>query len=143
MLSKACEYGIRAVIYIVSQSKKDIRVGIKEISKKAGAPEPFIAKILQQLAKAGVIASAKGPTGGFYIDTSKPKIMLIDIVYAIDGDALFTTCGLGLKNCSDSRPCPIHHNFKPIRDNMLALFQTTSLNSLSKDLEMGKVFLKR
>jgi len=143
MFSKACEYGIRAVIYIVSKSKSGERISIKEISKQAGAPEPFTAKILQKLAKANIIASVKGPSGGFYIEKDAKEIMLVDIVTAIDGTELFTGCGLGLKYCSEKRPCPIHHHFKAIRDDIQNLLETTSINTLTEDLEKGLAFLKK
>jgi Rrf2 family transcriptional regulator, iron-sulfur cluster assembly transcription factor len=143
MFSKACEYGIRAVIYIVSKSKSGKRLSIKEISKKADAPEPFTAKILQQLVRAGIVASVKGPNGGFYIEENAKEIMLIDIVTAIDGKKLFIGCGLGLKQCSEIKPCPIHNEFKVIRDNLQHLLQNTSVHTLSDDLAKGIVFLKK
>ena len=68
MFSKACEYGIRAVIYIWSQSEEGKKIGIKDISKEIDGPEFFTAKILQSLAKQGVVSSAKGPNGGFFIE---------------------------------------------------------------------------
>ena len=68
MFSKACEYAIRATIYIAVQSSQNLRVGLKNISKEIDSPEPFTAKILQQLSKNNIIESIKGPPGGFQID---------------------------------------------------------------------------
>src|SRR5690606_11344144 len=66
MFSKACEYGIRAVIIIESYSKNNKKIGIKEICNGINAPEPFTAKILQNLRKLDIINSTKGPNGGFF-----------------------------------------------------------------------------
>ncbi|UII31145.1 Rrf2 family transcriptional regulator [Fulvivirga ulvae] len=143
MFSKACEYGIRATIYIASKSRNGERVGIKDICNEIGAPEHFTAKILQNLSRMKVISSVKGPHGGFYLDERAKKIKLIDVVRAIDGDKLFTGCGLGIKECSETKPCPIHNEFKAIRNTLQDMLEKTSLTDLTEDLEKGLVFLKR
>ena len=73
MFSKTCEYAIRAMIFIAQKSEHGIKVGIKEISKGIASPEHFIAKILQDLSRKGLVQSAKGPNGGFFLDTSSKK----------------------------------------------------------------------
>lgn len=142
MFSKACEYGIRAVIYIVSKSQDGNKVGIKDICREIGAPEHFTAKILQNLSRIELISSTKGPNGGFYAEAGK-DIRLIDIVRAIDGNKLFTGCGLGFKECSESKPCPIHFEFKHTRDTLEKMLTTTSVFKISEGLETGLVFLKK
>lgn len=141
MFSKACEYGIRAVIYIVSVSATGKKAGIKDICKHIKAPEPFTAKILQNLSRLGIIKSAKGPHGGFYVEQAN-NIRLIDVVTAIDGDKLFTGCGLGVDVCSEKKPCPIHNEFKTIREALRSMLESTSIQDIAKDLEKGLVFLK-
>lgn len=143
MFSKACEYGIRAMIYIASKSRSGERAGIKDICKEIGAPEHFTAKILQNLSRMNIISSVKGPNGGFYLDGSEKDVKLIDVVKAIDGDKLFTGCGLGIKECSETKPCPIHYEFKKVRDSLQLMLENTSINDLTADLEKGLVFLKR
>ena len=143
MFSKACEYGIRATIYIASQSRKNRRVGIKEISEYIDSPSAFTAKILQQLVKNKIIESVKGPHGGFEIGTEKmDKICITDIVRAIDGNEIFSSCVLGLDNCSETVPCPVHAEFKAIRTELKSLMDSTVVASLSEDLVKGRSFLK-
>lgn len=143
MFSKSCEYGIRAVIYIWSQNNRGKKLGIKDICKEIDAPEFFTAKILQSLAKQGIVSSAKGPNGGFYVDKDQEDLALIEIIRAIDGDQIFEGCGLGLKECSEKNPCPIHYGFKSIRDQLKVMLGTTSIKDLADDLEKGTVFLSR
>ena len=57
----------------------------------------------------------KGPNGGFYIPVNAKPVALIDIVTIIDGVQFFFECGLGLKECSEIRPSPIHHTYKVSR----------------------------
>lgn len=142
MFSKACEYGIRAVIFIVARSKNGKKVGIKEVCKEIEVPEHFTAKILQNLTRMELIHSTKGPNGGFYVDPDR-DIRLIDIVRAIDGNKLFTNCGLGIKECSDEKPCPVHYEFVKIRQSIKNMLESTSVREVTMDLEQGLSFLKK
>jgi len=103
------------MMFIAQKSEKGSKVGIREISKETMVPEHFIAKILQVLCRKGLVQSVKGPHGGFFIDELSKKNTIADIVCAIDGNKLFIGCGMGLKNCSEKKPCPLHDEFKVIR----------------------------
>jgi Rrf2 family protein len=131
------------MLFVAQKSRDDIKAGVKEIAKAIDAPEPFIAKILQDLARQGLVLSAKGPAGGFYLDASGLKQTLADIVYAIDGDKLFTGCGLGLKSCSAKRPCPIHDDFVSIRKQIKSVLESTTLSDHKRALELGERVLRR
>lgn len=141
MFSKACEYGIRAVLFIAKESQNDKRPNITEIAKAVDSPEPFTAKICQQLARAGIILSKKGPNGGFYLEKDS-ELKLIDIVSAIDGDSIFRGCCLGLAECSSEHPCPVHNQFEDIRGGLKKMCENTSVVALSLDLNEGETFLK-
>ncbi len=143
MFSKACEYGIRASIFIATKSSKGIRVGIKDVAKEIDSPEPFTAKIMQILTKNGIIYSAKGVGGGFEVSNEAVKsIKLIQIVDAIDGNKIYSGCGIGLKECSEQHPCPVHHEFKKIRELLLEMLTKTTLEQLASDVKSGDFFLK-
>ena len=143
MFSKACEYAIRALIFIAQKSQAGERTGLKEIANGVDSPEPFLAKILQDLSRKGLVQSVKGPHGGFYMEAENLKTTLADIVNAIDGDKLFTGCGLGLKACSEKKPCPIHDEFKIIRRKIQSMLETTTVGEFNKQLDSGLAFLKR
>lgn len=144
MFSKACEYGIRAVIYIAQQSHHDRKVGLKDVAAAIESPEAYTSKILQKLSREHIINSDKGPTGGFSINLSKAEeLKLSTIVYAIDGDNIYVGCGLGLKKCNETLPCPVHNQFKTIRAELKKMLEMTSVATLAMDLENGLSFLKR
>jgi Rrf2 family transcriptional regulator, iron-sulfur cluster assembly transcription factor len=143
MFSKTCEYGIKATLHVAQQSRQGKRVGLKDIAKAIDSPEAFTAKIMQQLTRHGIIESTKGPNGGFDIPKDRLKdVKLIQIVSAIDGDQLFQGCGLGLKQCNEEKPCPVHHKFKAIRNNLKKMLEATSVDELSRGLSNGITFLK-
>ncbi len=141
MFSKACEYGIRAVLFIAQQSQHDLRTNITEIAKAVNSPEPFTAKVCQQLVRAGIILSKKGPNGGFYLEKDS-TLKLAEIVKAIDGNSIFTGCGLGLTECSSAHPCPVHDQFMGVREGLRKMCENTLVMDLSTKLEEGQSFLK-
>jgi Rrf2 family protein len=143
MFSKACEYSIRAMIFIAQKSKDGHRLGIKDIATGVDSPEHFMGKILTELSRKGLVLSAKGPHGGFYMDEKCLKYTLSDVVTAIDGNQLFTGCGLGLKSCNENKPCPIHDEFKIVRTKLRSLLETTRIGEFNESLEKGLVFLRR
>ena len=143
MFSKACEYGIRATIHIAGQSVQGQRVSLKDIANAIDSPVAFTAKILQLLAKSGIVNSVKGPAGGFEMEPDEMKrIRLSQIVAAIDGDKIYNGCGLGLRECSEEKPCPVHDRFKVIRDGLKGMLETTTVYELTMGLKNGSTFLK-
>lgn len=144
MFSKACEYGIRASVYIALQSLDGRRVSVTEIAEEIDSPNAFTAKILQQLTRNNIVNSVKGPTGGFEIDREEmDNVKLNMIVKAIDGDKIYKGCGLGLKECDAQKPCPLHDKFVDIRTDLSRMLKSTSLFELATGLEIGMTFLKR
>ncbi len=143
MFSKTCEYGIRAAIFITSESYQNNRVGLRAIAEKIDSPEAFTAKILQILSKNNIIRSIKGVGGGFEIPKEKmSQIKLSQIVTALDGDRVFTGCGLGLNQCSEDHPCPVHDKFKSIRNELAFMLENTNLEELAIGIKSGDTFLR-
>lgn len=143
IFTKACEYGIRAAIYVAKKSLNQERCSMKDISREIDSPEAFTAKILQKLVKAQIIRSVKGATGGFEVGLKEmKKIKLTDIVIAIDGEVNDKICVLGLKKCSELKPCPVHNKFKHIKKDLLSMIHNTSLAEMSNSVEVGASCLK-
>ncbi|WP_310556929.1 Rrf2 family transcriptional regulator [Flavobacterium sp.] len=142
MFSKSCEYAIKAMIFVAQKSKDELRVGVKEVAIGIDAPEPFIAKILQDLGKKKLLNSVKGPNGGFYMDKTNLQSSIADIVKAIDGDGLYIDCVLGLKACSEKNPCPVHYEFKEIKKNFIKMIEENTITDFNDKLDSGKFFLK-
>ncbi|AHF15281.1 RrF2 family transcriptional regulator [Niabella soli] len=143
MFSKTCEYAIRAMIFIAQQTRNGERVSIIEIANGIDSPEHFIAKILQELSRKKIVLSLKGPTGGFYHDEATLEHSLADIVTAVDGNAIFTGCGLGLRECSETQPCPLHNKFKKIRKGTHQMLTQAKLSTFVDQPKTARTFLKR
>lgn len=143
MFSKACQYGIKALIYLSQQSKDGKRVRVDDIAKATNSPKAFTAKILQQLARNKIIRSLKGPYGGFEIEEERLETLrLVDIVYAIDSEEALNQCGLGLKVCDPTQPCPIHHEYAKIKSSINHMLETMLFKELAMKYEEGDAVLK-
>lgn len=141
MFSKSCEYAIKAVIHLCMETRDGKRLSVADIAEAIESPEPFTAKILQTLARHGFIASAKGPGGSFYIEKNATPIVVMDLVELIDGDQAFNRCGLGLKECSESHPCPIHNEFKSYSARLKKLLESKTIQQLAAEIKAGRAFL--
>ncbi|MDX1543834.1 MAG: Rrf2 family transcriptional regulator [Christiangramia sp.] len=142
MFSKACEYGIRATLFIARESNQTRRSPLKKIAQAIDSPEAFTAKILQKLVQENIISSTKGPQGGFFMEAEKQHIVLAQIVKSLDGDSIMNGCALGLDKCSEEHPCPLHSDFAEIRTSLNFMLENTTIQELTSRLDSGISFLK-
>jgi Rrf2 family transcriptional regulator, iron-sulfur cluster assembly transcription factor len=140
LLSRSCEYGLRASLYLVSRDDKGY-VPIREISDALNISFHFLTKILQTLTHQGILASFRGPNGGVCLARQATDIKLIDIVLAIDGPAIFTECILGLPECGNWAPCPLHHGWGQAREQLQVMFSQTTLDELGHRIENERLRL--
>lgn len=141
MLSLTCKTAIKAVIYLASKFEFGEKAGIKEIAEFIDASEHTVGKMLQTLVKDGVINSVKGPNGGFYITAKQKNQPIINIIEAIDGKTVFDECGLGLSKCSALHPCPMHNDYKGIRDQFKIMCQQKKVSDLCETVSDGLAYL--
>lgn len=141
MLSLTCKTAIKAVIYLASKFESGEKAGIKEIAEYINASEHSIGKILQTLVKGKVINSLKGPTGGFFITAKQINQPVINIVLAIDGKDVFSQCGLGLSKCSATHPCPMHDDYKAVRDLFEKICRQKKVSDLCAPVNNGVAYL--
>lgn len=141
MISKTCKYAIRAAVFIASRADEDVKLGVKEIAQEIEAPTAFTAKILQILNRHKIVTSLKGPYGGFFCEKFQLELPVLEVVNAIDGLAIFKECVMGLHQCSDGHPCPMHNKYAHTRDNLLKTFSETTLGGLASDLVTGSSFI--
>jgi len=143
MFSKATEYALRATIYIAKKGTEERKLGIEEIANAIDSPKSFTAKILQALTKDNkVVSSVRGPNGGFFI-TEKVKKLPVRIVLQVMGeDEMLEKCVLGLKRCSELQPCPMHDQYKSVKQLLIKLFVSKTIQQLADDIKEGEVYIK-
>ncbi|HTO15287.1 MAG TPA: Rrf2 family transcriptional regulator [Edaphocola sp.] len=144
MFSKACEYAIKAMVYIATQSLENKRVKVTGIANNSDSPEAFTAKIMGELKRADLVDSFTGPNGGFEIDINKMRqIKISEIVTVIDGDNVYNGCAIGLDECNPDEPCPLHEKFASIRNDLKEMLEHTTIYELAIKFKSGKTTLIR
>ena len=140
MFSKSCQYAVQAILYITLNAKYKNAIGLKEIADSQNIPIHYLSKIMQLLVKHKILSSITGPKGGFRLNKSPDKLKLIRIVRIVDGLDMLEQCSLGIKKCSDKAPCPIHDDYKIIRDHIKALWSSKTITQLCSDIENKQLF---
>ena len=140
VLSKTCDHGIKAAIYIALQEDREY-TPIREISEELNLSFHFLTKILQLLTRRNLMTSFKGPKGGVSLARPAHSISMIEIIEAIDGPGVFRNCVLGLERCGEAAPCPIHSRWAPIRDSLERLFREASLADMARGIHEKNIRL--
>jgi Rrf2 family transcriptional regulator, iron-sulfur cluster assembly transcription factor len=143
MFSKTTEYALRATIFIAKQSSAERKLSIEEIANAIDSPLSFTAKVLQLLTKNNqVVSSIRGPGGGFYLTEAAKKLSARSILIATEEEYVLTKCVLGLKQCSEVQPCPMHFRYKVIKEQLIALFDSKTIGELAAEMNSQQVVLK-
>lgn len=135
MLSKKCQYALHALIYLANQ-EEGTTVTIGEVATVKNIPKKFLETILLDLKNAGILASRKGKSGGYYFLKKPKQISIIEVVRLIDGAVamlpcvslnFYDSCGM----CEDEHTCRINHLFGQVRDATLKILTTNSIADLA------------
>ncbi len=131
MFSNSTKYAIRAIVHMMKTKDKKKHT-VVDMARTLDIPQPFLSKVLQQLARSGIISSSKGRGGGFYLTRENMQRPLIDVVICIEGYNVFNNCILGLAECSDHNPCILHKHFKVFKHSIEASICDISVADMFK-----------
>ncbi len=95
-ISEAASIGIHSIVLI---AKNEEHMNVTKISETMGFSKHHVAKVMQRLAKAGIVKSTRGPAGGFALAMPRENISLLDVYEAIEGKIVDTDCPLGYPTC--------------------------------------------
>ena len=141
--SRSAEYAIRAFVHLANVPAGKYEM-VKDIAEQEDIPVHFLAKILQQLTRTGLLRSRKGPAGGFALRVPPADVKLWDIVAVLDGTSQYTTCASGLSECSDEMPCSMHDGWVALRTSIIDYLERNTIADLVKALDQKrKVLAKR
>lgn len=142
MLSNSSKYAINAVIYLSLHSSVSHKIGVKEVADNLHIPLPFLAKILQTLARKKVISSNKGPGGGFWLSDEEKNAPMMRVIEEIGEGDKFIKCAMSLRPCSDEKPCPLHTSVQPFRDTFRRELVENSIADFAQKVLDKKAFLQ-
>ena len=106
-ITRQADYAVRAVLYLAENSQA-ARIATAEIGEKQRIPVTFLAKIVAQLAAAGIVRSTRGAHGGVALGRPAETISVLEIVEAIDGPMLLNECVGDSSTCTMGEGCPVH-----------------------------------
>jgi Rrf2 family protein len=130
MLSQTTEYALRLVVQLASQG--DRPVTIPELARSTRIPEGYLAKVLRQLSRAGLVRSQRGPNGGSVLERAPAQISVLDVVQAVDPLRRIEVCPLGLKT-HGANLCPLHRRLDQAIASVETAFRNSSLAEIVDD----------
>jgi Rrf2 family protein len=129
-LTRAADYGVRVMIQLAAPAA-DGRVSLPALAEATGAPESFLSKVLQALARAGLISSRRGQAGGFCISPRGREASMLEVIEAIDGAICLNVCMTPGRSCSRKAECPAHPVWVEAQRAMLAVLSDTSVAGMA------------
>jgi Rrf2 family transcriptional regulator, iron-sulfur cluster assembly transcription factor len=128
-LTRAGDYAIRAMIHLGSLPEGGVALK-DDVALAEGIPSSFMAKILRQLVKGGLLRSARGVNGGFGLSRGAGEINLLQIVEAIEGPIALTECSPDPEHCVRAHDCPASSVWLEVQRQMTGLLEKTTLEAL-------------
>lgn len=124
LVSQGAQYAISAIIAI-SKHPNDV-ISAAELSRSLDCPAAYLSQILAKLKAPGILKSQRGLNGGVFLARELNKISVYDVLAAIDGEAFFSTCFMGIEGCGHIEPCPFHNFWASKRSEIKGWLETTS-----------------
>lgn len=125
MLHQATGYAATALGYVAGSGGKSVLV--KEIAEASEIPSPYLSKIVNALARKGILVTQRGIGGGVTLGKPAAEITLFDLAVALDDTSILPRCMLGTAKCSDDRACPAHAYWKGVRENYIEFLKAMTV----------------
>jgi len=130
------KYAIRALTFMAAQEDQDDPASAADVAEAENIPPYYLAKVLQDLARADLLNSVRGRGGGFLLKRPATEIKVLEILEAVENIRRLTTeCVLGLDQCSDEVSCPLHDTWKQFREDLLGNLENLTLQNLVEELD--------
>jgi len=137
LLSSGCKYGLRAILYLAKRADRGPTL-VRSIAEDLNIPFAYLSKVVRILVRGRILNSRKGRGGGVGLARPPEQIALLDVVEAIDGSRYLEGCALGLPECSEKRPCPLHESWGAIRAGIRDMLRTQTVASFAEGLVQGR-----
>jgi Rrf2 family protein len=129
-LTKKADYGLIALRHLADLSRG---ASASDIAKAYGIPLPLLSKILQKLAREGLLLSEQGTRGGYRLARDPREISALEVIRAIDGPIILTHCFTEHTECDQSGRCPVREPLRKVHEPILGLLENISISDLCRD----------
>lgn len=130
ILSQTAIYALRATTYL-AENQGDGSVRVEDMAEALDVPRNYLSKILNVMARAGILSSTRGPNGGFRFRGDPTETNLARVIAPFDDVSDASACFLGRERCSDASPCAAHARWKGVRSGVLAFLNETTVHDLT------------
>lgn len=131
-LSKKADYGLIAMKHLANH-RQEHACSANEIAEGYGISATLMAKVLQKLAKQGLVAAKHGSTGGYQLARQPDKISALEVLTAIDGPVLITSCVTSHGNCDATERCSVKEPLQRVNESILNVLNTVTIAHLSEE----------
>ena len=130
-LSKKADYALIAMKHLALSRDGAVSVSAREIAEQYDIPIELMAKVLQRLARRGLLTSHQGTRGGYRLGRASSAISVADIIQAIDGPLTVTACSTESDSCGQYAKCSVRDPLWRIKDRIIAALATCSLHEIA------------
>jgi len=131
-LSKKADYGLIAVKHLAMRSNQHA-CSASEISEEYGISTTLMAKVLQKLARQGLVAAKHGSAGGYQLAKEPGQISALDVISAINGPVLITSCVTSHGKCETTDRCSVREPLRRVNESILHVLSTVTIAQMSED----------
>jgi FeS assembly SUF system regulator len=132
-LSKKADYGLIAVKHLANH--RDVHAcSANEIADEYGISTTLMAKVLQKLARQKLVAAKHGSSGGYQLARRPEQISALDVITAIDGPVLITSCVTSHGNCDATMRCSVREPLRRVNESILQVLGTVTIAQMSEEL---------
>ena len=128
-LSKKADYGLIAVKDLADHRRGRAR-SAKEIARAYGIPTELLAKILQKLAKKGLLISQHGMNGGYVLARQPSEISAFEVIRAIEGPLFITSCVTDRRECGQMTRCTVREPLQRVNETLVKALSAVTISSL-------------
>jgi len=137
-LTKKADYGLMAMKHLAEHSP-DGSCSAKDISAAYGIPQEALAKILQRLAKAGLLHSQYGINGGYTLARESNRISAFEVIQAIDGPLFITSCITVRGECDQTDRCTIREPLRKVNQSIEEVLRRITISQMKDDADPQEV----
>jgi len=131
-LSKKADYALIALTDLAS-SPSQTSSSAREIAERYDVPVELMAKILQRLAKLGMVASHHGKRGGYYLSRLASQISVADVIQSIDGPIMVTACSDDDESCEQYTKCNVRAPLWRLKERIVQSLAAFTISELASD----------
>jgi Rrf2 family protein len=119
--------------------RSEVSLSASDIAEAYGISTPLLAKVLQRLAKNGLVTARHGSSGGYQLARHPKDISALDVINAVDGPVVITSCVTNHGNCDQSLKCTIREPLRRVNESIAQVLRSVTISQMTEDTPDGEL----